>query len=605
MGVLGAAIVLLRLVHGVGVGGDAKYYIELARALAEGGRGLEWLSGQATELVGVNTRFELHVSALWPPLYSIMLALSGGFAFDARSVAGPVNAAAFGLTVFVAGLWLREAVRSRLLIVLGCALIAFSVTVTYWASWALSEAVFIPLTVLALLSIHRFLKSGGWPTLILAAVFSALACLTRYSGVFLVLVVVPLLALRPDPALSGKLRRIGVYLMVSIGPLALWLLRNYLVTETLTGPRGGAAGGPLVKHIGRGLNSIEAWNPLAADVRALALPLDRTPEWIIGGVMTGVALLALAALVGWWGLRWWRDEAQRRDSRHAAIVVAGVYAFGHMAFSIASASLGSLTLTSRQLAPMYVPMVVVAIVMADSLLSTCHRMSPLHRRAAQALIAGLVVCAVYAAYVSARDTHTAVFNPEYGWNAHGYNEEHIRMSPLHRRAAQALIAGLVVCAVYAAYVSARDTHTAVFNPEYGWNAHGYNEEHIDIETTSAKDYLYGLVGDSGPVVRAPFDLYLGDGTLIYFKEDCTQEDFERKVLLYVQPVSNFALPGIHKSVGTDLLDFFPARQGVRVEGECLAIAPLPEYDIKLITTGQYVRDTVFWEVDLAPAERAE
>ena len=38
-GVLGTALILTRVHHGVGVNGDAKYYIEVARALAEGGRG--------------------------------------------------------------------------------------------------------------------------------------------------------------------------------------------------------------------------------------------------------------------------------------------------------------------------------------------------------------------------------------------------------------------------------------------------------------------------------------------------------------------------------------------------------------------------------------
>ena len=36
LGVLGMALILLRVSHGVGVNGDAKYYIELARALADG-----------------------------------------------------------------------------------------------------------------------------------------------------------------------------------------------------------------------------------------------------------------------------------------------------------------------------------------------------------------------------------------------------------------------------------------------------------------------------------------------------------------------------------------------------------------------------------------
>ena len=146
-----------------------------------------------------------------------------------------------------------------------------------------------------------------------------------------------------------------------------------------------------------------------------------------------------------------------------------------MAFTIANAGLGNLALYPRQLTPMYVPLVVVVIVAADALLSNRHRVP----RAVS-------------------------------------------------RAPQVLIAALVICAGYAAYVSARDTHTALLNPEYGLNAYVYNAEHIDIETASVKDYLDGLVGDSGPVVRAHFDLYFDDGSLIYFKEECSREDFEHR-----------------------------------------------------------------------------
>ena len=557
LGILGAAIVLLRVAHGVGVSGDANYYIELARALSEGGRGLEWLSGDDSRWY--LTRYPPALSAWWPPLYPALLAIFGGFAFDARSVAGPFNALAFGLTIIFTGYWLRASVRSRLLIVLGCALVAFSTPVTWMASWALSEAVFIPLTVLALLSAYKFLRSGERSALIWAAVFSALACLTRYSGVVLVLTMIPLMALQPCTALRERLRHIGVYLAISTAPLALWVLRNYLVTETFTGPRGGA-GGPLVKGIARRLSDMEAWNPLAADLRALILPLERTPEWIVGGVATGVGLLALATLVAWCALRWWRDEAKSRNRGHTAITVAGVYAFGHMVFIIANAVVGNLGLSARQLIPMYIPLVVVVMVMADALLSNSDR--PRCVRLASAPIVGAVVV----------------------------------------RFPQVLVAVLAVCTSYAAYVSVRDTHTAVFNPEYGWNAKAYNAEHIDIEPMSAKDHLYGLVGDSSPVACAHFDLYLGGGALVYFKEECSREDMERGVFLYVHPTTNLALPGIHKSIGTDILNFVPTMQGINVDGECLAIAPLPEYDIKLITTGQYSRDTVYWEVDIAPAE---
>ena len=167
----------------------------------------------------------------------------------------------------------------------------------------------------------------------------------------------------------------------------------------------------------------------------------------------------------------------------------------------------------------------------------------------------------------------------------------------------ATIATLVVCISYAGFVSIRDTHTAVFDPEYGYNAYVYNAEHIDIETTSVSEYLEELVGEAEPIVMSHFDLYVADGSLIYFRDECDSEDFERRVHLRVEPVNKLALSGIRKNFGVDFLGFYPSRQGIILDGKCLMVAPLPEYDIERITTGQSSdRGNVeFWDVSFAPS----
>ena len=304
LGVLGTAIILLRVAHGVGVNGDAKYYIELARALSAGWEGVEYLLGQTPHLVWDDysrwsgpAELPVEKSALWPPLYPMLMAAAGGFAFDARDVAGPFNAVAFGLTVFVAGMWMRLYVRSRFLVAMGCAAIVFSVTLAYWASWAFSEITFVLLATLALLFGSKYLTSGKAAALVLAASFTALACVTRYSGIVLILAIVPLMALRRGPDMSEKLRSIGLYAIISVAPPAVWLLRNYMVTGTLTGPREiSSKYGDLVTQLGRGLSSVEAWNPLMVDVRAVLLPVDIYTGRIIGAGVAGVILMSLAAL---------------------------------------------------------------------------------------------------------------------------------------------------------------------------------------------------------------------------------------------------------------------------------------------------------------------
>ena len=233
---------------------------------------------------------------------------------------------------------------------------------------------------------------------------------------------------------------------------------------------------------------------------------------------------------------------------------------------MANAPSGYFPLDSRQMIPAYVPLVVVIVIAADMLLSGRDSL------AFPKWLTGV---------------------PAIGSLAHGKE----------RLLTSATIATLVVCVSYAGFVSIRDTHTAVFDPEYGYNAYVYNSEHIHIETTSVSEYLEELVGDAEPVVMSHFDLYVGDDSLIYFRDECDLEDFERRIHLRVEPVNKLVLSGIRKNFGVDFLGFYPSRQGIILDGKCLMVAPLPEYDIERITTGQSSdRGNVeFWDVSFAPS----
>ena len=106
------------------------------------------------------------------------------------------------------------------------------------------------------------------------------------------------------------------------------------------------------------------------------------------------------------------------------------------------------------------------------------------------------------------------------------------------------------------------------------------------------------MGDSTPVAREHFDLYLTEDSLLYFREGCTQEDFARKISLRVVPANPIHLSGIRKNFGMDILSFYPARQGTMQNDRCLAIAPLPAYEVEAITTGQWNEEARFWEVSI-------
>ena len=166
---IGAGLVLAReAAWGVSLSWDSVQYVATARNLLE--HPLEFIQ------MGGEHQDE-NVYRFWPPLYPVLLAAGSFGVFDPLDVAGPLNAVAFGLTVLVAGRWLRRNVRSRFLLVWGCLALMLAAPVAGIAAWAMSEAAFILFALLALFRAEAHLREGKRPALAQAAAFTALACL--------------------------------------------------------------------------------------------------------------------------------------------------------------------------------------------------------------------------------------------------------------------------------------------------------------------------------------------------------------------------------------------------------------------------------------------
>ena len=574
---LGVALILARVAHGVGLRTDGMYYIELARALAEGERGLAWLSGNMPHLAwGDHSLWQgytpLIQSAFWPPLHSILMTLGGGFVIDPIAVAGPLNAVAFGLTILVAGHWLRQRVRSRFLVALGCVAILCSIPLAWWASWVMSEAIFVLLTTLALYFSDRFLATGQRSSLVWAALFTALACLTRYAGIFLIVAFLPLLALQHGIALPEKARRVGTYLAVSAAPVGMWLIRNVLVTGTLTGPRGGEPYGSFVDNAASSLRAIESWNPLFVDLRVAVIQVDTRAGWLIGAAIVGAFMVVLAVVVAWGALRWWRGGQRSEDS---FLPVVGGFTFGYILFIVIMRSITPMLEMSRFLVPAYVPFVLLIVFLADRCL-TNHQRLALPRRSGDSKgskrqLLGVEVTLILAAIP---------------------------------------VALLSVSVVYAGYITIRDTRTAVVNPEYSWNYLVYNAEHSQIDTPGNVENLQSLVAGETPLAHSQYDVYLVDGDLIYFKKQCGEEELGTAHLeagqegayffVHVLPSNNSDLPGHRKEFGSDSF-FYPVSANSAISnGQCLATAPLPGYAIESVTTGQSRGGVTLWQETFRP-----
>ena len=92
-----------------------------------------------------------------------------------------------------------------------------------------------------------------------------------------------------------------------------------------------------------------------------------------------------------------------------------------------------------------------------------------------------------------------------------------------------------------------------------------------------------------PAIRSDWDVYLVGNSLIYKKEPCARADTEVKFFLHLIPADVNDLPDYRKQYGFDNFDFNFDERAAIFDGKCLAEAPLPEYAISEIRTGQYVR----------------
>ncbi len=111
---------------------------------------------------------------------------------------------------------------------------------------------------------------------------------------------------------------------------------------------------------------------------------------------------------------------------------------------------------------------------------------------------------------------------------------------------------------------------------------------VRVETMSVSDYIERLIGDSQPIIRSSFDVYLNENSLVYVKEQCGRDDIEHPFFLHLIPVDEQDLPGHRKQYGFDNLDFALRDHGIRVGDRCVAVRELPGYGIRRIRTGQYV-----------------
>ena len=122
-----------------------------------------------------------------------------------------------------------------------------------------------------------------------------------------------------------------------------------------------------------------------------------------------------------------------------------------------------------------------------------------------------------------------------------------------------------------------------------------------IVLAGAVDKVVESVDDMRLAARSAFDVYLDENRLVYFKEECGDEDVAARFFLHLRAVDVAELPLDREQHGFDNLDFFFETVGLYDGRRCAAERLLPDYRIASIDTGQYVPgEGRKWQARIAP-----
>ena len=593
-----------------------------------------------------------------PPLFPTTLFLADLLGFDPLGAAAYINAAAFGMTIFLSTLWLWRKTQSPFIVAWTGAALAVAPPLIHVTPWAISEPLFILLTLSALLTLDAFLESRRRSHLLLAAIFAALAFLTRYPGVAMVGAGVFFLSIQRNVGFSQRIKEAAVYATIALTPVCAWLLRNYLETGRFTGH---ASYRPLYS-LSQNIESaaaefwtmLFAWSDLSYAVgRRISAYADNVliPALIAVAILAAVGLLAVAAR---------RSDGPREICRSRGVESAFTMAFFVAAYT--GAAIIGLTNASwsegfgiRHFAPAYPPLALAVALAA----SACFRSAGWKRSVLGvnfslfSLFGGaLLALWLVPQFGLYAEQHQRRLNGPLGHNARAWGASpavlDARAKALDGRATLGTntldvapyLTGvprdefsLLPCKTsdevnsWLLYADGWDREVYVVWFDGFTNAIGCKTLPSTIRQIAQMDAVarlpsgnvfrvspatadpldsyrsaYADAASRAPALQSKFDIHLRDGELAYLKESCSPADTEARFFLHVVPVNESDLSYDRRRYGFDNLNFAFNIDGARFDGKCYTTALLPNYPIARVATGQFVRgEGRTWEGEFRPS----
>ncbi|GAB4422910.1 MAG: hypothetical protein Kow002_12430 [Anaerolineales bacterium] len=292
----------------------------------------------------------------WPPGFPGMLALIGWvMKIDPLRAARALNGALFGLSSMLMAWLAWRMTRSRLAGVLTSALFILNASLLEIHINAMSEPLYLCLTLLAFSAFDFYFDNKKKYWLIITGALVGLAYLSRYAAVSLLATLLVIVFIFRD---TWKKRITdGILLLVSAIPLMLlWSYRNYAVTGSATN-----------RKLGWHPITPENWQLAVNTVSEFLVPVSRWRAQLLSiPVLAEIIILTLFALLLFWVLRTGlpRFFTPQKTKRPEPIsFFNGLYIFGYLSVLITTMTLfdPATKFQVRIISPVYASLILLLI----------------------------------------------------------------------------------------------------------------------------------------------------------------------------------------------------------------------------------------------------
>ena len=650
---LGAAIALARqATYGALLNLDSLNYLSTARNLLEGQIFIDHTGG---------------AYGIWPPLYPLALAVASLGIADPLTTAGPLNVAIFALTIFLVGRYLRRRLSSGYMVAWACFALALSVPIIDSTASALTEPLFILLATLALTRADDYLTEGKRSALLWAVALGALAMQTRYIGIAVPAAICLALLLQAGASLPRRFGRVAFVSLAAVLPPAAWMARNYLLTGSFTQHQP-PVDYSLLEIASDALGALWIWarydNADWVRVEWLSF-LPAASAALLIAMLAAIAIgCVLARALG--SSR--TAEARRTQLLFGgfALAYAAIF-FALLATGRPYHGVFFRYLTPLYL-PLVVVVAVAADGLLAFLRegglrdgAIARRWRAARRLAGAGLLAALTLWLVGQTVPNAR----AIVWANSDEFQYGYTTRPWTNSPTLRRIDEYPMDGIVysnrpsvayfrndgealhiplnLYRYEGGYV-ARLADWLVEAQDGAWlvwfkrRADGIYlpdaylpQMRVMTRLRPVAEFADGAIfrvnrdyrpdagdnpfiaayegiasGDLKASAYSDFSVYWDDDRVVYLREPCGTRDIDARFMLHIFPADPADLPTARTAHGFVNADFNFAAHGALFDGKCVGIAPLPDYAIERIRTGQYIigGGPQLWSVDARP-ERPE